>query len=1415
MLYIIDNPPKSPKCGRLADFCLFLSNFKLTKYQSYPNEGKISGKNGALAEQTSCSVPILLHEIVQITPGKYHLRVGRFKNQLVVGVEVDPPKLLEVLPCLQHAITLQESKHFPNHGKNGFPFSSTFSLKEELGQESNICIQGDVFVHELLTARHQIPKSVASSSQMFLPGGQDFNQEAFSPRDFYDHVHVPSKNLDTSLIDLSGLDCQLYPFQRRAVHWLLNREGMEPQAHGSLVQKRRIKEDSLPISFRKALDANGNPFYVSNLFGMVTKSLARYSAPERTIKGGILAEEMGLGKTVELIALISLHRRPVLHGNMDGNLRSSGSTLIITPPSILGQWEDEIRTHAPNLKVLHYTGCRNAELVEDDEPLMAKLLEQDIVLTTYSVLSSEIHYAGDAPNRNLRYQKRFEARKSPLMKIDWWRVCLDEAQMVESGVSNAAKVARLVPRQNAWAISGTPLKKNVADLYGLLLFLQFEPFCESSSVWSRLINGYKPVLQELLETIAIRHTKDEIREELRLPAQKRIVITVPFTAVEEQHYSQMFQRMCEECQLDLEGGPLSKEWDPESPTMVERMRSWLTRLRQTVLHPEIGVANRRALGANGPLRSVAEVLEVMIDQNDASLRTEERTLLMSQARRGQVFENAKQSKDALEIWESALKRSTTCVEESRSQLQAEIRKQHLAREGSQTSNDEDHGANERNARLGASRLRLRSALEVHHILYFFIGNAYYQLANIAKESTPESKAVKDLEAKEEESYEIAKRLRQEMLTEVLGKVDRLISLIQTRARDQHFVQIPEMIPPEDEGGIESRKFLTKLDGLYGALNEQANKIDEWRERMIQLLKNRLVDEDEGIELQGDEYETSTKQQDEIYVLMEGLRAVISDRHDTLTGQRNFLIDHDMKRALKLAEEGEGASPELLNRILMERDKLKPDVETLGSVRGIIAELRALCGNLQNQEDGGSTRARVELAFASKILRAVQTASSQQMKAKESLEKELDIFRDTMNMRLEYYRQLQQISDMVAPFEEENIGKPANHTVVQRMLKAESACEDSIAKFKAKSRYLLHLRSESSGASTERLCIICQTGFENGALTVCGHQFCLDCLRMWYSTHRTCPICKRTLRSNEFHAVTYKPQELIIQEESGPSSPQAEKQSKDLTAIYSAVDTSVLDQIKNIDLDGSYGTKIDILARHILWLREHDGGSKSIIFSQYKEFLDILARAFSQFKIGFSSIDRKAGIDRFKKDPSVEVFLLHAKAHSSGLNLVNATHVFLCEPLINTALELQAIARVHRIGQTRPTTVWMYLITDTVEEAIYDISVSRRMAHISSVNNHKKNGAGKAKSRNGTKVEESLLDAANSIELEDATLATILTKGLSGGELVEKDDLWDCLFSKRGRSGTRLNGDATGEVGRFLRAEAADNRATSAVAGPSS
>ena len=100
---------------------------------------------------------------------------------------------------------------------------------------------------------------------------------------------------------------------------------------------------------------------------------------------------------------------------------------------------------------------------------------------------------------------------------------MDEAQMIESGVSNAAVVARLIPRINAWCITGTPVRSDVNDLLGLLVFLRYEPYASTKHVWASLISFHKQDFKKLFNSLALRHSKHSIRDELLLPAQWRYV----------------------------------------------------------------------------------------------------------------------------------------------------------------------------------------------------------------------------------------------------------------------------------------------------------------------------------------------------------------------------------------------------------------------------------------------------------------------------------------------------------------------------------------------------------------------------------------------------------------------------------------------------------------------------------------------------------------------------------------------------------------------------------------------------------------------------------------------------------------------------------------------------------------------------
>jgi E3 ubiquitin-protein ligase SHPRH len=1224
------------------------------------------------------------------------------------------------------------------------------------------------------------------------------------PQDFYDSVHVPDAEGDeareAAQIHVEGLNSKLYPFQQRTTAWLLRREGVD------------LKGNTLPPQappsqhgFIKVSGLDGQIFYINSWLGAATTREYVFKGAHTTVRGGLLAEEMGLGKTVEIVALMLLNRRRSAEvGQLDSSsLTKSKATLIISPVSIQQQWKSEIEVHAPELRVMIYDGVKSMAKDASEQDMVDRLMCYDVVLCSYTVLSGEIYYASVEPERKLRHAKQYEKRRSPLVLIDWWRCVLDECQMVESGVSQAAQTANQIPRQNAWAVSGTPMRKDAKDLYGLLTYLRIQPYNYTHLLFERLTWKYKDIFRELFSTIALRHTKGLIKAELELPRQSRFVINMPFTPVEENHYSTMFQEMCSDCELSIEGAPLKEDWNPNDKAVVEKMRSWLARLRQTVLHPEVGDRNRRALGqSHGPLRTVEEVLQVMTDQNDAALRAEERNWLLSKLKRGQVFEQAKKSQDALDVWLNVLGYSAKLVDECREELEKETMIDN-AKEAAKEIEREDEKAGEEEdersqTRLGTLRNRLRTTLEVLHMATFFTGNAYYQLRSDESAVPSNSEKFKELEELETSAYERAKQIRKEMLVEPLSRANNYMSRIQKRDF-VHLAPFKELLA----GGMESRNIVDKAEILVEVMNMQAKKIVEWRQAMIDLLLVPLLDQEEA-ELQGDEYETSTKQQDEQYTYMEVLRAIVADRADHISGQENGLVKRDMDINLHMARKDEGPSPKLMIELLNVRQQLAPKPR-MGFVRGVVAELRGLRTELERLL---TARADKELTIVDKALVSLQSSMTKQTKEVLELEKEVELFRDCMNARLEFYRQLQRISDGVAPFEEE-MTQEAYDKMLELMAQAEEPLEDKIESLKSRARYLEHLKTESNVDEGPSKCIICQDTINVGVLLSCGHTFDSECIRLWYGTHKTCPMCKKKLKRKDFHPITYKPSELTAQEEPNAQIDSPDERSNgNLTSIYTGLNTSTLNEIKNIDIHGSFGTKIDTLARHIIWLRTADPGAKSIIFSQFRDFLEILARAFRRFKIGYSTIDdKKQGIERFKKDSTVECFFLHAKAHASGLNLVNATHVFLCEPLINTALELQAIARVHRIGQHNQTSVYMYLVEDTVEKAIYDISVRRRMEHISRA------AEGSLTSKKGGHLVEDDIETANSLEIQEATVTTMLASGRSAGEMVDKQDLWQCLFGVSSMGRSKASEEAQKAVAGFLGAEAAEDRASVNAGGP--
>jgi E3 ubiquitin-protein ligase SHPRH len=114
----------------------------------------------------------------------------------------------------------------------------------------------------------------------------------------------------------------------------------------------------------------------------------------------------------------------------------------------------------------------------------------------------------------------------------------------------------------------------------------------------------------------------------------------------------------------------------------------------------------------------------------------------------------------------------------------------------------------------------------------------------------------------------------------------------------------------------------------------------------------------------------------------------------------------------------------------------------------------------------------------------------------------------------------------------------------------------------------------------------------------------------------------------------------------------------------------------------------------------------LVFSQWEKVLEYLETGLEQngvkcIKLSSGKSRRGEAAVKFREDSSITAFMLNAKSQSAGLTLVSATHVFILEPIFS-GLDKQAINRVHRIGQTKKTFVWRYIIHSTVEEKIAKI-----------------------------------------------------------------------------------------------------------------
>uniref|UniRef100_A0A8C4P6Q7 Helicase like transcription factor n=1 Tax=Dromaius novaehollandiae TaxID=8790 RepID=A0A8C4P6Q7_DRONO len=424
----------------------------------------------------------------------------------------------------------------------------------------------------------------------------------------------------------------LLPHQKQALAWMVSREN----------------SDNLPPFWEER-----NNFYYNILTNFAVKERPK------NVLGGILADDMGLGKTLTTIALIltnfqdgkplpvekitsdksyevrwkkkipeirsciryyiyvcffaapscvipedtgfgsvlaasptPLKRKTKRKGtasiqSVEKKYSEDGprTTLIICPLSVLSNWIDQFEQHTSqdfHLNIYIYYGSdRNKD--------PAILSEQDVVLTTYNVLATDYGVS--------KYD-------SPLHKIKWLRIVLDEAHTIRNPNAQQTKAVLSLEAHRRWVLTGTPIQNSVKDLWSLISFLKLKPFTDREW-WHRTIQ--RPVtmgtpgglrrLQSLIKSITLRRTKiSKVKGKPILELPERKVLIQHVTLAEEER--QIYQSVKKEGKVAInrffnEGTVLAHYAD---------ILGVLLRLRQLCCHPHLctNTSSSFSVGSNTP-----------------------------------------------------------------------------------------------------------------------------------------------------------------------------------------------------------------------------------------------------------------------------------------------------------------------------------------------------------------------------------------------------------------------------------------------------------------------------------------------------------------------------------------------------------------------------------------------------------------------------------------------------------------------------------------------------------------------------------------------------------------------------------------------------------------------------------------------
>ncbi|WIA19523.1 hypothetical protein OEZ85_004132 [Tetradesmus obliquus] len=289
---------------------------------------------------------------------------------------------------------------------------------------------------------------------------------------------------------------------------------------------------------------------------------------------GILADQMGLGKTVQTISFFSHLRAKEVYGPF----------LIIGPLSTLRNWVAEVKRWCPSMPVLEYHGKgakARAELRQKHMPLGPAGPAFPCVVSTYEIVMADI---------------------KALARYNWKYVVVDEGHRLKNFECKLIRDLRMLPADNKLLLTGTPLQNNLGELWSLLNFLlpdifgslaDFQAWFDfSAAVGSEAAdkeilakeqrNNVVSKLHSLLKPFMLRRLKADV--EICLPRKQEVLLYAPMSEQQHTINSQLLEKTLgdEMAKLAEQEGTNSSSGNAKA-----KLNNVLMQMRKNCNHPDL------------------------------------------------------------------------------------------------------------------------------------------------------------------------------------------------------------------------------------------------------------------------------------------------------------------------------------------------------------------------------------------------------------------------------------------------------------------------------------------------------------------------------------------------------------------------------------------------------------------------------------------------------------------------------------------------------------------------------------------------------------------------------------------------------------------------------------------------------------